>query len=457
MPCEQDLAVTWMQAVLPNGEEVKERLASVCQQLKVGVQNKWKAFQANGPSTKDSLEALVARRPPTVERFEHNLDKFVATVLDIWCRTAGRWLAGSRVVNLMQERPLAESAPLIAVGLIMGTLYVSFSWAYLPAAHLPLSSTSSVVFHSSFIMAVLSYERGITIDPGFIPDNWQKSENGRPIFEGEGGIVFMHERKKKTGDLRFCNKEMKFKPDRAHYCSAMRRNVLRMDHYCPWLANCVGYHNHKFFFLFLFYTLIATGTLDVGVIRALHCCMHSAGHTFMMGQGAVISTLLTVLLGPFFGFHCWLMRHNMTTIEYCEKRRDNDESRMSHYDIGVYKNIQCVLGDNWMLWLLPMSGPSGDGLQWGVAEMRPATPAVEEPHAAAAAPAATSEATEHTSRQEVRPPKPSLPACVPLASEALGEICGDLVALMQNKVRAWGFLPPQPEPIQTVIQVQRRK
>ncbi|CAE7872778.1 CSTF64, partial [Symbiodinium microadriaticum] len=96
-------------------------------------------------------------------------------------------------VKLGQERPLAESAPLIAVGLIMGTLYVSFSWAYLPAAHLPLSSTSSVVFHSSFIMAVLSYERGITIDPGFIPDNWQKSENGRPIFEVEGGIVFMHE------------------------------------------------------------------------------------------------------------------------------------------------------------------------------------------------------------------------------------------------------------------------
>ncbi|CAE7248269.1 PFA3 [Symbiodinium sp. KB8] len=207
--------------------------------------------------------------------------------------------------------------------------------------------------------------RGITIDPGFIPDNWQKSENGRPIFEVEGGIVFMHERKKKTGELRFCNKEMKFKPDRAHYCSAMRRNVLRMDHYCPWLANCVGYHNHKFFFLFLFYTLIATGTLDVGVIRALHCCMHSAGHTFMMGQGAVISTLLTVLLGPFFGFHCWLMKHNMTTIEYCEKRRDNDESRMSHYDIGVYRNIQCVLGDNWMLWLLPISGPSGDGLLLG--------------------------------------------------------------------------------------------
>ena len=28
-----------------------------------------------------------------------------------------------------------------------------------------------------------------------------------------------------------------------------------------------------------------------------------------------MSSLLTVLLGPFFGFHCWLLRHNMTTID----------------------------------------------------------------------------------------------------------------------------------------------
>lgn len=36
--------------------------------------------------------------------------------------------------------------------------YVSFRLAYMPAVHLPLSSTSSVIFHSSFVLAVLSYE-----------------------------------------------------------------------------------------------------------------------------------------------------------------------------------------------------------------------------------------------------------------------------------------------------------
>lgn len=32
------------------------------------------------------------------------------------------------------------------------------------------------------------------MDPGSIPENWRKAENGRPHFELEGGRVFIHER-----------------------------------------------------------------------------------------------------------------------------------------------------------------------------------------------------------------------------------------------------------------------
>ena len=43
------------------------------------------------------------------------------------------------------------------------------------------------------------------------------------------------------------------KPDRCHHCRICGVCVLKMDHHCPWVNNCVSYTNYKAFILFLFY------------------------------------------------------------------------------------------------------------------------------------------------------------------------------------------------------------
>merc|ERR1719321_2617243 len=61
---------------------------------------------------------------------------------------------------------------------------------------------------------------------------------------------------KHTGERRKCKWCMRYKPDRCHHCRVCNMCILRMDHHCPWVYNCIGFRNHKYFFLLLFYSAI---------------------------------------------------------------------------------------------------------------------------------------------------------------------------------------------------------
>ena len=71
-------------------------------------------------------------------------------------------------------------------------------------------------------------------------------------------------------ELRICQKCNQKKPPRCHHCSICKvclllfshsqMCVVNMDHHCPWLCNCIGYANKKFFVLFLLYAWL--GCLD---------------------------------------------------------------------------------------------------------------------------------------------------------------------------------------------------
>ena len=45
------------------------------------------------------------------------------------------------------------------------------------------------------------------------------------------------------------------RPPRGHHCSFCKGCVMKMDHHCPWVNNCIGQFTQKFFILFCMYSL----------------------------------------------------------------------------------------------------------------------------------------------------------------------------------------------------------
>merc|ERR1712136_582221 len=182
--------------------------------------------------------------------------------------------------------------PMLFVTMLLTMLYNAFVFTYMPAAGISFNSPTSIIFHAFIFLVMASFARAASTDPGHIPPGPEWSSKGQPPPE-------VQERKRCTGEPRWCRKSNVYKPDRAHFCRVLGRVVLRMDHHCPWLGNTVGFANHKYFFLFLLYTNVACSFLGVNIIELLVHLTLPALTTFLLIGAEGLALLLCPFIGPF--------------------------------------------------------------------------------------------------------------------------------------------------------------
>ena len=69
-------------------------------------------------------------------------------------------------------------------------------------------------------------------------------------------------------NYRCCETCSIIRPSRSTHCSDCNNCVERFDHHCPWIGNCAGKRNYKYFFIFLICLNVLT--VFIGVFSIVH-------------------------------------------------------------------------------------------------------------------------------------------------------------------------------------------
>ncbi|CAG9828332.1 unnamed protein product [Diabrotica balteata] len=248
-----------------------------------------------------------------------------------------------------------------------------------------------IFFHMFFFMFFWSYWQTIFTDIGRVPSKFAIPDqifdaylSSSDNYENQNRILENLARRLPitnvtvTGGVRVCEKCRIVKPDRAHHCSVCGVCVLKMDHHCPWINNCVSFTNYKYFILFLGYALLYC--IYVSLTSLTYFISFWKGDLPGMGRFHIlflffVAVMFAISLLSLFGYHCYLVIENRTTLEAFRPPNFRDVGPDKYgFHIGRYKNFQEVFGDDPMKWFFPLDTSLGNGLEYPVhSRLQPST------------------------------------------------------------------------------------
>ncbi|XP_030065791.1 palmitoyltransferase ZDHHC15 [Microcaecilia unicolor] len=234
-----------------------------------------------------------------------------------------------------------------------------------------------IVFHVVFMLFAWTYWKSIFTPPCQPNKKFLLSYSDKEQYETEESPEIqkqiLAEAAKKlpvymrtgSGAVRFCDRCQVIKPDRCHHCSVCGICVLKMDHHCPWVNNCVGFSNYKFFLLFLVYSLVYCLYIAATVFQyfLLYWSNKLGGSSskFHVLFLLLVALMFFVSLLFLFGYHCWLVSRNRSTLEAFSPPVFQSGPDKNGFHLGFRRNIRQVFGEDKMLWLIPVESSLGDG------------------------------------------------------------------------------------------------
>lgn len=167
-------------------------------------------------------------------------------------------------------------------------------------------------------------------------------------------------------------------PPRTRHCLTCRKCFLRRDHHCYFVGRCIGYHNHRYFILFVFHVFVTAlyatilnfqlvfvlndgftwRVLVAAILPVMAWMLQLISINSIVLIGTSMALLFMIMCGAMLCLHVWHLYKGQT---YWESLQSVPQPR------GWFRNAKDVLGSNWwLLWLSPWipSPLPGDGLHY---------------------------------------------------------------------------------------------
>ena len=210
---------------------------------------------------------------------------------------------------------------------------------------------SSIVFYICATMTIICHSKAMLLHPGTVNPKFNflidKADNNKNIISS------------------FCSKCNKHRPERAHHCKICKMCILKYDHHCPWIANCIGVNNQKYFLQFLFYAVIGnliafmcllTKVFNVNLRKnnikdhSILGVFYAVSDKLILICGTILSIAMVISIGYLLYIMTSLILHNATTVETLKLKYGEYPK---YYDKNKFNSWRIVMGFNWKEWFIP--------------------------------------------------------------------------------------------------------